>query len=437
MFRENKLSKYLIASGILHIFVALAISRIYAEQPPRQERLMKAVRIEYKEVKPPPKPKVVVKPQPKKVAPKKKKPKPKEEPKIIPKVEPPKVTRRRRRMSASAPSLGAGTARRQSISAPGVAGIKGARGPVDELPTLRSSGGIEYPNVVTKVGGTGLTPDQTHGSMNVPTGVSYLPGAGGKEVVGFRIGTSAAGNGVGKLDVSGSGGRGGQAEEGPGTGLANFAGRVNTGGGKGTTGLGVGKSDGMGETDSESSGSKKGAGKGSPGLGGPDAGSSRVAPSLTRGAKFRDGNTKEQPGTEVIPEDKRDGATGKKEFEADAKTNMTSARQVIVKPEKRAFGDALQNEINRNLNGLRKMHEDWQNLKIPNVPKALQITVELDAENGKPKLLKLDLHNANIPSRIRDDLTKKVEKWKFKSLFDGKNDPKKWPIKLAGKISWQ
>ena len=83
------------------------------------------------------------------------------------------------------------------------------------------------------------------------------------------------------------------------------------------------------------------------------------------------------------------------------------------------------------------MYEDWQNLKISNIPKVLQITVELGTEKGKPKLLKLDLHQANISPRIKDDLNKKIKTWKFKSLYDGKNDPKKWPVKLSGKVTWQ
>ena len=416
------------------------MSGIYAEQPQRHRPLeiKSAVRVQYKEPEPPPKPKVVAKVQPRKVAPKKEEPKPKEEPKITPQeVEPPKVARRRRRMSTTAPSLGVGTASRQSRRAPGVSSIEGARGSMDELPTAHSSGGIEHPDLVTKAGGTGLTSDLTHGSMKTPEGTSSFPGAGGKEIAGFRTGTPNAGSGVGELEVSGSSGRTGKADKGPGTGVSTFAGRVSAGDGRGTTGLDAGKSDGMDEVDSESAGSKSGKGRGDPGLGGYQTGSSRNAPDLTTGSVPRDEKAKELPGTKSIPEEKRDGATGKEEFKADAKTNMTSADQTIDKPEKRAFEDALQGEIIRNLHGLRKMHEDWQNLSIPAVPKVLQITVELGLEKGKLKLLKLDLHKTSISSRIKDDLTKKIKTWKFKSLFDGKDDPKKWPIKLTGKISWQ
>ena len=83
------------------------------------------------------------------------------------------------------------------------------------------------------------------------------------------------------------------------------------------------------------------------------------------------------------------------------------------------------------------MYEDWQNLKIPDIPKVLQITVELDTEKGKPKLLKIDFHRAVLDPKIKDDLTKKIRDWKFQSLYDGENNPKKWPVKLTGKISWQ
>ena len=440
MFWENKLSRYILASGILHIIIAAVMAGIYAEQPQRYRPLeiKSAVRVQYREPEPPPKPKVVTKVQPKKVAPKKETPKPKEEPKITPqKVEPPKVTRRRRRMSTTTPGFGTGTAPRQRKSAPGVSSIKGARGSTNELPAVHSPGGVEHPDLVTKTAGTGLTPGLTHGSMKTPEGASSFPGAGGKEVAGFRTGTPNAESGVGKLDISGSSGRSGKADKGPGAGVSTFTSRVNVGDGLGTTGLDAGKSDGMDEVDTEPAGGQPGKGKGDPGLGGYQVGSSRIAPDLTTGAAPKDKKTKELPGTKSIPEEKRDGATGKEKFKADAKTNMTSTDRPIDKPEERVFEDALQGEIIRNLNGLRKMHEDWQNLSIPDIPKALQITIELGLEKGKLKLLKLDLHKTGISPKIKDDLTKKIKTSKFKSLFDGKDDPKKWPIKLTGKISWQ
>jgi len=440
MFRENKLSKYIIVSGLLHVVIAAAMAGIYAEQSQRNRTLeiKSVIRLQYQEPEPPPpkpKPKPVVKP-PKKVVPKKK-PKPQEKPKVEPKVVvPPKVTRRRRRMSASAPSLGASNAPRQTVSASGVTGIKGARGRSEELPTAISASGIDNPNLTTETGGTGLTPGLTHGSMKMPTGTGSIPSAGGKEIAGFRMGTSGTGNGVGKLDVTGSGGRGGKADDGPGAGLGSFSGRMDTGGGKGTTGLGAGSSDGMGKVDAASAGSNPGPGRGGPGTGGHELASSRSAPNLPS-SSTKPRKTTEAPETKNLPEETRDGATGKKVFKTDAKTNMTSVKRRVETPEKRSFENALQDEIIKNLNVLRKMYEDWQNLKISNIPKVLQITIELGTENGKPKLMKLDLHQSNISARIKDDLTKKIKTWKFKSLFDGKNDPKKWPVKLSGKVSWQ
>ena len=83
------------------------------------------------------------------------------------------------------------------------------------------------------------------------------------------------------------------------------------------------------------------------------------------------------------------------------------------------------------------MHEDWQNRKIPGIPKTLQLTVDLDLQKGKVKLLKVDFHNPSLPAEIKSDLTERIRGWKFRSLYDGKDDPQKWPIRLAGKISWQ
>lgn len=113
------------------------------------------------------------------------------------------------------------------------------------------------------------------------------------------------------------------------------------------------------------------------------------------------------------------------------------ATQQPGKPVSRGFEDALQEEINKDLYSLRKMYEDWQNLKIPDIPKALQITIELNTEEGKPKILSINFHNATLSPRIKDDLTKKIRGWKFKSLYDGKDDPQKWPIKLTGRVTWQ
>ena len=116
---------------------------------------------------------------------------------------------------------------------------------------------------------------------------------------------------------------------------------------------------------------------------------------------------------------------------------MTSVKQSIVDPEERSFGDALEDEINKHLQVLRRMYEDWQNARVPKIAKVLQITIERGEEKGGPKLLKVDLHQASVSPRIKDDLTKEIKTWEFKSLYDGKDDPEKCPIKLSGKISWQ
>ena len=116
---------------------------------------------------------------------------------------------------------------------------------------------------------------------------------------------------------------------------------------------------------------------------------------------------------------------------------MTNVTPVLDEPASEGFDDVLAGEINKHMHTLRKMHEDWQNLKVPKIPKVLQITIELDTEKGKPKLIKADFHNPALAARITNDLTKKIKEWKFESLYDGKDDPKKWPIKLRGKISWQ
>lgn len=153
-----------------------------------------------------------------------------------------------------------------------------------------------------------------------------------------------------------------------------------------------------------------------------------------RGAEAKD---KELPEKKDIPEDKRSGAIGKTEFKADVGRDMTGIAQDIKEPVSSEFDDELRAEIEKHMLTLRKMHEDWNHRKIPNVPKVLQITLELDTEKGKPKLLKADFHNSALSTIIRDALIEKIKTWKFESLYDGKDDPKKWPIKMSGKISWQ
>jgi len=431
---QKKLSKFLIASTVLHIIVALAIARIYAEQPQRRNllKIVTQVRLQRNEPEPPPKPKVITKVTPKKVAPKV------QEPKVVPKKEsPPKIVQQRQRMSAPSPGVALNNAPRRARSASGVAGIRGARGPVSELPNMPASGGINHPKLTTKTGGSGLSPGLTHGSMAMPAGSSSLPGAGGKQIAGFKMGASQSGTGVDKVGISGSGGRGGQSDAGPGTGLAAVSGRMSAGTGEGKTGLGAGTSDGMGEIESDSSGGKPGGGRGGPGIGGHQAGGTRSGPDLEGRADDKAGKGKEAPVTEVMPEEKRSGAIGKKEFKTGVKSSMTSTTKALEEPKAKGFESALQGEINKNLHTLRKIYEDWQNLKIPNIPRVLQITIELGQEKGKPKLLNADFHNEKLAARIRNDLTAKIKTWKFESLYDGKDDPKKWPIKLSGKISWQ
>jgi len=430
---QKKLSKYLIASALLHLVVALAIAKIYADQPQRRNllRIVSQVRIQPKKPEPPPKPKIVTKVEPKKVAPKV------EEPVVVPKKEsPPEVTQQKVRLSAPSPGISLGNAPRRSSSPAGAAGIRGARGPASEMPSTAASGGINHPRLKTKIGGSGLTPGLTHGSMEMPIGSSSLPGAGGKDIAGFKMGAAQGGSGIEEAGPSGSGGRGGKDDEGPGAGTSAVGSRTSLGGGESTTGLGTGASDGMGEIESDSSGGNPGGGKGGPGIGGHQPAGTRSGPKLEQ-PEGKNDKGKEAPATEDLPEDERSGAIGKKEFKTNVRRNMKSKTQALKEPEATGFGNALQGEINKNLHTLRKIYEDWQNLKIPNIPKVLQITIELGQEKGKPKLLKADFHNEKLAARIVDDLTKKIKTWKFESLYDGKDDPEKWPIKLNGKISWQ
>lgn len=454
MSRKNKLSKYLIPSILLHILLALMMSRIYAQQPQniRKLEIISSVRVQYEEPEPPPKPKVVAKTEPQKTTPKKKEiPKKREKPKTAPqKIEPPKVTQQARQTKAPA-GMALGTPDR-NMSTSGAPSLKGTYGAPGDRPGMSASGGINHPNLTTKAGGTGLSPGITHGSMKVPAGSGRLPGAGGKEAAGFRLGSSPTGTGAGQVDIAGRGGSGGsygRDNEGPGAG-SSTTGRLNVRGGQGTTGLGVGAADGVGGSGSEPGGSGTGGegsgagtggegggpGPGGAGSGGYQMAESRGAPNLPdTGQKAR--SSQELPGRGELPEEKRSGATGKKEFKANLERGTANIAQNVEEPAKRGFEDALQGEINKDLYSLRKLHEDWQNLKLSNIPKTLQITIELGTEKSKPKILKLDFHNPSLPPKIVNDLTKKIKSWKFESLYDGKDDPDKWPIKLTGKISWQ
>ena len=437
MAQKKKLSKYLIVSGLIHVLIALAISGLYAEQPKKHRRLeiVGSVKIQYKEPEPPPKPKVVTRVQPeKKVALKEK------EPKITSqKVSSPKAPQQTRRRSASAPGLAMEKAPQRSKSAPGVVGVEGTRGSTGDLPGMPASGGVYRPDLTTtKTGSSGLLPGRTHGSMEMPTGSAPLPGAGGKAVAGFKTGVSQTGSGIGRVDISKRSESGGTGMDGPGASLSAVTGRAKVGGGKETTGLGVGASDGMGEIESDpTGGGGAGGGDTGPGIGSSGSVGARSGPSLTTGAGIKTGD-KELPATKELPEEKRVGATGKKEFKAKLGKGMTSVTPHLdEEPSQSGFDDALQGEINRNLYSLRKVYEDWQNLKVSNIPKALRITIELGMEKDKPKLLKVNFHSATLSPRIKDDLTKKIKEWEFKSLYDGKDDPEKWPIKLTGRISWQ
>ena len=442
--RKKKLSKYLLISALLHLFIALAISQIYAQQPqPRRTlKLVATIKLQDKEPEPPPpRPKTMAKAEPtEKAIPKKKEP-----PKPAPqKVTPPKVNQQQPIVKEPLQSQPAAEkAPNQSRSDSGVPGLKGTRGAPGDQPGMRASGGVVHPTMETKIGGTGLAPGVSHGSMKLPEGTGRLPGSGGTELAGFRLGSQPTGTGVGSVDIAGRGGSGGtrgRAEDGPGAGAAN-TGRIGVGTGTGTTGIGVGSTEGMGQLDSEPGG--QGTGGGGTGPGG--LGSSGYSPTGARGAagasttapRYSERSDQVSPTRRDIPDEKLTSAPGKQEFQADAKKDMTTVSQPIEKPADRGYENALQLEINKNLYSLRKVHEDWNNLDIPNIPKALQITIEMNGARGKPQILNIDFHNPSLDSKVVNDLTSKIKSWKFESLFDGKNDPEKWPIKLSGKVSWQ
>lgn len=138
-----------------------------------------------------------------------------------------------------------------------------------------------------------------------------------------------------------------------------------------------------------------------------------------------------------MTEDKR-SAIEREGFKADIGKDMEGPKvDAPKKDDKRNFGDVLQDEINRDLNTLRKLHEDWNNSKVAGIPKALQITVVLNKSGSKLSVSSIDFHNSSLSSRVTDDLTKRIKTWKFKSLIDGKDDPTSWPVKLNGRVSWQ
>ncbi|MBD3183562.1 hypothetical protein GF312_14805, partial [Candidatus Poribacteria bacterium] len=346
---KSKFSKFLAASLLLHIIAAFAMSAIYAEQAVRTKRLrfVSSVKIEYKEAKQPPKPKpkIIPKTEPteEKAEPKEVKPKP-----VKQKLDPPKVTRSRRNINAPAPGLATEKATVRSRSMPGVEGLKGKSGAPGDRPGMRASGGINNPDLTTRTGGTGLSPEISHGSMKMPTGTGRLPGAGGKDMAGFRMGKSPTGTGAGRIDLPGRGGSGGnrgRADEGPGAGASSKGRLDRMGAGDGTTGLGTGSTEGMGEGDTESGGTGTGGGGGGPGIGGTGSRETRKGPSVSSdSSKNKSGS--ELPEKKEIPEEKRTGATGKKEFKADLTKIKPGETQEIEKPSSKGYENALQAEIN-------------------------------------------------------------------------------------------
>jgi len=326
----------------------------------------------------------------------------------------------------------------------GTPGIKGTRGDPGDRPGMTSAGGIVNKDIITKTGGTGLKTDKAVPLSVIPAGNGNTIGAGGKGISGIQYGASATGRGTGRIDAPGRGGSGGtrgKGEEGPGQGLSSGTGSGKGSGGKGTTGIGLGDGSGtggMGTGSGTGTGSGKGgAGEDGPGMVGTGIDAPRSNPNLVTKSSGNNDNIKDSPKKNPTIDDKR-GAVGKEGFKADLGKDMNDARNTTPnKTDDRDYSDALQEEINRDLNSLRKLYEDWQNSKIPDIPKAMQITVVLNKEGKEARVSSIDFHSASLSSKIKDDLTKRIKIWKFKSLYDGKDDPTKWPLKLNGKISWQ
>lgn len=322
-------------------------------------------------------------------------------------------------------------------------GLKGTRGNPGDRPGMTSAGGIVNDKLITKTGGTGLKTDKAVPLSVIPAGNGNTIGAGGKGVSGFQYGASETGRGAGRIDLPGRGGSGGtkgKGESGPGQGLSTGTGSGKGSGGKGTTGIGLGDGTGTGGMGTGAGGTgtgKSGVGEGGPGTVGTGIDAPRSNPNLiTKGSGSND-NIKDSPRKNPAIDDKR-AVVGKDGFKADLGKDMNNARANSTdKKDDRDYGDALQEEINKDLNSLRKLYEDWQNSKIPDIPKTMQITVALNMEGGATRVSSIDFHNAALSSKIKDDLTKRIKSWKFKSLSDGKDDPTKWPLKLNGKISWQ
>jgi hypothetical protein len=325
----------------------------------------------------------------------------------------------------------------------GSPGLKGTRGNPGDRPGMTASGGIIDKERITQTGGTGLKTDRVVPMSVLPAGNGNTIGAGGKGTSGFKYGALENGRGTGRADIpgrGGSGGTGGKGEDGPGQGLSG-TGSGRGSGGKGTTGIGLGNGtgdSGMGTGSGPGTGSGKGGiGEGGPGTGGHGTDAPRSNPGLVTKAADGNNSVKDSPRKNPTVNDKRD-AIGKEGFKADLGKDMNNAKTATPdKSDSHDYSDALQEEINRDLHSLRKLYEDWQNSKIPDIPKALQITLVLNKKGGEPKVSSIDLHNNALSSRIKDDLTKRIKSWKFKSLNDGKDDPSKWPVSLNGRISWQ
>jgi len=330
--------------------------------------------------------------------------------------------------------------------APGSSGQEGRRGSPGDRPGMRRAGGIVSEDMITKTGGTGIRSNRIEDNMVIPAGKGEDFGAGGKDTSGFKFGLIDDGKGSGRVDIAGrggSGGSGGLGETGPGQGLATGTGK-GTGGGSGT-GIGIGDGTGKGgmgtgtgDGEGLGTGSGKGIGDGGPGTGGYEVkAASRSNPNpATRPSSGNSGATGSPRKTQVT-EDKR-SAIEREGFKADIGKDMEGPKvDAPKKDDKRNFGDVLQDEINRDLNTLRKLHEDWNNSKVAGIPKALQITVVLNKSGSKLSVSSIDFHNSSLSSRVTDDLTKRIKTWKFKSLIDGKDDPTSWPVKLNGRVSWQ
>jgi hypothetical protein len=334
-------------------------------------------------------------------------------------------------------------------SSPGSSGQQGKRGNPGDRPGKMSAGGIVSEDMITKTGGTGLRSDKIYDNMVIPAGKGSDFGAGGKDTSGFKFGVTENGRGNGRIDVAGRGGSGGTnglGNEGPGQGLSTGTGK-GTGGGKGTGiglgdgsgkgGMGTGTGTGTGAGDGSGVGpGKGGVGDGGPGTGSYEPGASRNNPNPATRSSSGNSNTGSPRKTPVV-DDKR-AVIGREGFKADIGKDMAGPK--VVPPEKtdnRDFGDALQEEINKDLHSLRQLHEDWQNSNIAGIPKALQITVVLNKSGSGLTVSSIDFHSKGLSPKISDDLTKRIKTWKFKSLSDGKDDPTTWPVKLNGRITWQ